>query len=83
MVDKKYPIGTRIRFIANESMCHEAKQDDGKIGVVVVGTTSYQIRIFLPDSVKSSTGGYWSTGRENIKPLAIKGQQLLFSFMDE
>ncbi len=83
---KKYPIGTKIRFIANNGMCSQARQDDGKVGVVTGETLYGNAEIYLLDSVKES--GYdkehtWNTGWENIKPLIVKGQQLEFEFMSQ
>lgn len=82
MESKKYPIGTKVVFIANESMCYQARQDDGKIGEVI-GEVFGNVRIFLSDSVKGHGCGYWNTEWKNIKPLVVKGQQLLFAFMEE
>lgn len=84
MATKKYPIGTKIRFIANEDMCYQAKKDDGKVGKVVGETPYGTVQIFLPDSVKGYNARCtWNTKWENIKPLALKNQQLLFAFMGE
>jgi hypothetical protein len=85
MADKeKYPIGTRVIFIANKNMCYEAKQDDGKIGKIV-GESAFtgNAQVFIPDSAKSyGKHKTWYTNWANIKPLRIKGEQLEFEFMD-
>jgi len=83
MAIKKYPIGTKVVFIANKNMCYEAQQDDGKIGKVVKDNSYGLARIFLPDSVKGRNAGFWNTKWKNIKPVIVKGQQLLFSFMED
>ena len=83
MSTKKYPVGTTIVFIANSSMCCQAKQDDGKKGKVIGETTDGKAMICLPDSVKKWGTEYtWNTDWDNIKPVITKGQQLLFSFME-
>ena len=82
-MDKKktHFIGTKIRFIAHKGMCWSARMDDGKVGKII-SKTSYNVRIFLPDSVKGRNRGFWNTEWKNIEPLLRKNQQLLFSFMD-
>lgn len=84
MAAKKYPIGTAVIFIANEDMCYQAKQDDGKRGRVIGETSDGKAMICLPDSVKKWGTEYtWNTNWDNIKPLLTKNQQLLFAFMNE
>jgi len=80
---KKYPRGTKVVFIANEDMCHEAQQDDGKIGQIVGESVLGNAIVYLPDSAKSyGKHKTWYTDWANVKPVMIKGQQLLFAFMD-
>lgn len=77
---KKYPIGTKIKFIG--SVC----ADVGKLGSIV----GIDIRdsfpiIYLPKSISQFPykGGKcsWFCGWDEIEPLMEKNQQLLFSFM--
>ena len=84
MTAKKYPIGTKIKFVANESMCYLAKQDNGKTGEIIGETSCGNAKIFLINSVKknSSSEYTWNTGWENIEPVIVKGQQLMFDFME-
>lgn len=83
MAAKKYPIGTKIIFIAHAGMCHQARQDDGKKGRIIGETSAGRVKIFLPDSVKNWGTEYtWNTGWDDIKPISVKGQQLLFAFME-
>lgn len=86
MKPNEYPIGTKIKFTANDSMHDYAKADDGKIGTIV-SVRGDIVSIYLP---KSKKWGYnskneitWSTCWENIERINTKGEQLLFSFMDE
>jgi len=82
---KKYPIGTKIRFISKGSY------DDffDKTGTIVNIVHGYPV-IYLPKS-KFSKQSCFSTrdkpatvqcGWEDIKLLVGKNQQLLFNFME-
>ncbi len=90
MATKKYPIGTKIRFIGdskrkpNEFMY----EDDGLTGKIVGIEQGYPL-IFLPESEYISV---FSTKKRpatvqcdwyQIEPLVVKGEQLLFSFMEQ
>ena len=85
---KKYPIGTKIRFL-------HSYIDTNKEGVIV-GTSNDNrgLDIFLPTADKHIVDGYyptlsdgtkftWHCRWDEIEPLVIKNQQLLFSFMEE
>jgi len=85
---KKYPIGTKIRFL-NKMF------DTGKEGVIV-GLGSYGndwVGIFIPTAHKHITGNYhptlsdgtkftWHCRWTEIEPISVKNQQLLFAFME-
>ena len=86
---KKYPIGTKIRFIADESCYSAALADDGKIGTVVK-IKDMLVCIYLPDSKQwentvedAPKDITWTTKWECVEPVKEIGKQLLFSFMDE
>lgn len=81
MATKKYPTGTKIRFIGSYFDCA------GKVGRVV-GIVNKSPLIYLPESECVSC---FSTGRVpatvqcnwyDIELLVEKGEQLLFSFME-
>ncbi len=87
MATKKYPIGTKIRFI------HKSL-DTNKEGVIVGLTTSRGPDIYLPTANKHIKENYhptlddgtkftWHCSWNEIELLVVKGQQLLFSFMSE
>jgi len=82
MNDKKYPIGTKIRFLHHF--------DFGKIGTIVGLRSNGKPIIFLPTADKHSIDNYyptlsdgtkftWKCSWHEIEPL--KNVQLLFSFM--
>lgn len=83
----KYPIGTRIKFIASERSCLAAKRDDGKEGEVVEHLMGL-IGIYLPESgnnkrrQRGKKQTTWLTNAKSLQILPPKGQQLLFDFMD-
>lgn len=84
---KKLPVGTKIKYlpVSTVSLCEAAKQDIGKTGKVV-GYYSYGIvRITLKDSEmqKQSYGNDIRVSVRNVQPFRVKGEQLLFSFMNE
>ena len=84
MATKKYPIGTKVVFIANADMCYEARQDGGKIGKIVGEGAIDSAVVYLPDSVKNwGRHKTWYTNWKNVKPLVKKNEQLLFAFMDD
>ncbi len=87
MATKKYPIGTRIRFI-------HPRIDTGKEGTIVGFSASGKPDVYLPTAKKHIIDDYhptlpggikftWHCHWDEIEPLAIKGQQLLFSFMKD
>ena len=87
MVVKKYPIGTKIRFL-NRIM------DTGKEGVIVGLTMNRGPDIYLPTAKKHLVDNYrptlsdgtkftWHCGWDEIEVLVVKCQQLLFPFMSE
>ena len=85
MADReKYPIGTKIKFIASEKSCFTAKQDDGKEGEVV-NYMGGLIGIYLPKSGNNSRfhnkQTTWLTRARNLQILPQKNQQLEFNFM--
>lgn len=82
---KKFPIGTKIRFIASERSCIPAKRDDGRTGEVVEHVIDL-IGIHLPGSnnnyrsqAKETT---WLTKARNLRILSRKNQQLTFAFYE-
>lgn len=76
-MDKPYPIGTAIKYIG---YCQKCK---GKIGKVVE-ITECNCWIVLPQStcVIFVTHGRALVPWDDIELLKVKGQQLLFSFME-
>jgi len=85
MAAKKYPIGTRIRFL-------NPFFDTGKKGVIVGLTTGRGPDIYLPTADKhiihnhyptldDRTKFTWHCGWDEIEPISVKGEQLLFAFM--
>ena len=85
MATKKYPIGTRIRFLYNN-------EDEGKTGVITDVCES-SLTIYLPTAEKHIKRGYYPTDCKGnkmswyctwnqIEVIPQVGQQLLFSFME-
>ena len=83
---KKYPIGTRIRFL-NKNF------DTGLTGTIVGFSYDDKVDIFLPGARKHMEGGYyptlpdgtkftWHCKWDEIELLFVEGEQLLFSFMN-
>ena len=83
---KKYPIGTTIRFI-------HPRLDTGLTGTIVGFTFNGRPDIFLPMSDKhikdnrhpvlpNGVKFTWYCSWNEIEILVVKGQQLLFSFME-
>lgn len=79
---KKYPIGTKIKFIGVSYL-----NDGGKVGSIVGYCGGFPL-IFLPESTHISDfstqliPATWQTGWEDIEVLSQKNQQLLFAFME-
>ena len=84
---KKYPIGTKIRFI-------HPRIDTGLTGTIVGFTFNGRPDIFLPMADKHIKNNYhptlddgtkftWHCSWNEIEPISVKGQQLLFSFMEK
>jgi hypothetical protein len=82
---EKYPIGTKIKYISN--LHWDDTGDNGKIGTIVNFHLDYPI-IFLPESKHVSSfstpdiPASWETGWDSLKILPVKGQQLIFAFME-
>ena len=77
MSNKKYPIGTKIKYIG---YCKKCK---GKIGKVVnIWDNGYNIT--LPQSLCTAAGPGKSIicSLSDIIPVSVKNQQLLFAFME-
>ena len=77
MSNKKYPIGTKIKYIGS---CEGCKNKIGEI-IEACENTCYVILPKSTCSMMENTGKVicsWS----DIVPMLIKNQQLLFSFMD-
>ena len=78
-MDKKYPVGTPIRYIGGNNDC-------GKVGKIVGHNKWNDPLIFLPESSHIScfstlkTPASWQTSWGNIEILVQKNQQLLFDF---
>jgi hypothetical protein len=81
MADKKYPIGTKIRFLSG--CCEKGRGKEGEIVKIAKG---YPV-ILIPECTclsefstrkcpASVQTGWW-----NIEKIVQKNQQLLFSFM--
>lgn len=86
MTAKKYPIGTKVIFIAKPDYGRIAKDDSGKIATIVSNYDGY-VDIFIPDSKNNSYISSrkphitWCVSCDAIK--LLKGKQLEFSFMYE
>ena len=85
---KKYPIGTRIKYIEPDPT-YRARKDVGKVGSIVgYHNWDYPI-IFLSESTHASCyhtpskPASWACGWDAIEILPQKNQQLLFSFMEQ
>ena len=84
---KKYPIGTRIKYIEPDPTSQAAK-DVGKVGRIVGYHGMDWPLIFLPESEHISclstllVPATWAMGWGSIEILSQKNQQLLFSFME-
>lgn len=87
MSDKKYPIGTKIRYIGTYSSYFQGELLTGMIGMVV-GTKKDFPLVYLP---KAKFQSIYSTKErlvtvqtswDRIEKLAQKNQQLLFAFME-
>lgn len=85
MATKKYPIGTKIRFI-NPNL------DTNKEGVIVAILPNGHPTVYLPTADKHINQNYyptlddgtkftWRCSWDEIEPISVKGQQLLFEFM--
>ena len=75
---KKYPVGTKIKYIGH---CAKCKGKAGK----VVEVRGHICVITLP---QSPCGVFHYNGTmqcpwQDIEPVAVKGEQLLFSFMSD
>lgn len=85
MSDKKYPIGTKIRYKRHNGTLSE--QLYGMTGKIVGIVGNFPL-IYLPAA--SFVSEYSTKKRlatvqtswDTIEPLVVKNQQLLFSFMD-
>lgn len=89
-MDKKYPIGTKIKFTLDERFAnHLAKKDIGKTGKIVGYNKGGSVFIFLPESTHSASNSTlsrpisWWANWKDIEILSQKNQQLIFSFMDK
>ena len=87
MAAKKYPIGTKIRFI-------HPRFDTGLTGTIVGLTTNRGPDVYLPTAEKhvkydnhptldDGTKFTWHCSWNEIEPLVLLNQQLLFSFMHD
>lgn len=85
---KKYPIGTRIKFI------NPVDNDGGKLGFIVDYRDSGGPTIYLPTATKHIKRNYnptlsdgtkfsWHCQWKDIEILSQKNKQLLFDFMYE
>ena len=76
MATKSYPIGTKIKFIGS---CGKCKNKIGRI----TARDENGCYIDLPESLcsRAIAGSFYTVWRF-IEPLAVKNQQLLFSFME-
>ena len=80
MKAKTYPVGTKIRYLGYG-------QDKGKTGKIVMIQHGMPV-IFLSEGYNNVTliGGLvvtWLCGWKDIELAHSKGEQLLFSFMDD
>lgn len=75
---QKYPVGTAIRY---NGYCSKCKGKTGKI----VDISKYTCNIILPSSTCSifECNGFAVCPWEDIIPISVKNQQLLFDFMEE
>lgn len=86
--EKKYPIGTKVKYVGCSTQNSEIAKDVGKVGKVV-GYHWHNPIIFLSESKHMScysteqTPASWETGWCALKILPQKNQQLLFDFAYE
>ena len=85
MKTKKYPIGTKIRFL-------HPRIDTNKVGTIVGLSVDRGPDIYLPTAEKHTVGDRhptlddgtkftWHCAWDEIEILVLKGQQMLFEFM--
>jgi len=75
MADKKYPIGTKVRYVGS---CGQCKNTTGEI----ISVFKHLCRVRLPESPHCSSGGWVPVKWGEIEPLVLPNQQLLFEFME-
>lgn len=88
MADKKYPVGTKIKYIGIHRILFEGEKFTGMIGKVVGIEEGYPL-IYLP---KATAVSQYSTKKRpatiqtawcRIEKLVQKNEQLLFSFVEK
>ena len=76
----KYKIGQRVRLLASAHLDGVFSGDCGREGVI--DQNKYQSSLHVKMIQPASNKGWW-VDSTNIEPVIKKGQQLLFSFMEE
>jgi len=88
MSDKKYPIGTMVKYLGEVDPNDAAQKDIGKAGKIVGWHNGNYPVIFLPNSTHISrystmkVAASWGCSWYALEILLQKNQQLLFAFMD-
>jgi len=77
MIEQKYPVGTNVIYNPPYSLCRDDENYRNKIGFIVNSESSeFAVCGF-------SDGKLIETDWISLTPASIKGEQLLFSFMNE
>jgi hypothetical protein len=75
MSDMKYPIGTKVIYNPPYTLFFSDEKYRNKVGIIIVDSPIFpQCR--FPDGKQVATS--W----RSLTPIKVKGQQLLFSFME-
>jgi len=77
MADKRYPIGTKVRYVGS---CEQCKNTTGEI--IYVFDCYCEVRLPESPHCASTSTGWVPVKWSDIEPLVLPNQQLLFSFME-
>jgi len=76
MIEQKYPVGTKVIYNPPYLLCRDDENYRNKIGFIV---NSYRPELPV---CGFSDGKLIETDWRSLTPAGIKGEQLLFSFMN-
>ena len=77
----KYKIGQRVRLLPSAINDGVYSEDCGKEGTIVQSDLPEYLQIEMKSPICRRR--YWYASPENIEQVIVKGQQLLFSFMED